>query len=87
MCRRVRGFEQRLQVRKAVTREYVGDHAPNHFFDALLASMTSTTPGRRGSIVGAWLARIPMSPVAAARFTCTTSVEVKIAYSDEDKTL
>lgn len=56
-------------------------HSPNHFFDWLLPSMTSTTPGRRGSIVGAWLARIPMSPDAAARFTWTTSAEVKIACS------
>ena len=59
--------------------------APNHFFDALPASITSTTPGRRGSIVGAWLARIPISPVAAARFTCTTSVDVKMAWSSEFK--
>jgi hypothetical protein len=40
--------------------------------------MTSTTPGRRGSMDGTWLARIPMSPVAAQMFTWTTSVEVKM---------
>lgn len=49
--------------------------SPNHFFEPP-DSTTSTTPGRRGSIEGTWFARIPMSPVAAAMFTCTTSVEL-----------
>lgn len=52
--------------------------APNHFFDALPCSSTSTTPARRGSIVGTWFARIPMSPVAAGTFTWMTSAELKI---------
>jgi hypothetical protein len=54
-------------------------HSLNHFFDALLDSITSTTPGRKGSIDGTWFANIPMSPEAAEMFTWTTSVEVKIA--------
>jgi hypothetical protein len=54
--------------------------SPNHFFEAPALSITSTRPGRSGSIDGTWFARIPMSPVAADRLTCTTSVEVKIAY-------
>ena len=56
-------------------------NAPNHFFDELPASTTSRTPGRRGSIAGEWLARMPMSPVAAAMFTWTTSADVKMACS------
>ena len=63
-------------------REYGAVHAPKNFFDALAESMTSTTPGRRASMLGTWLARIPMSPVAAARFTCTTSADVKMAYTN-----
>jgi len=55
-------------------------HSPNHFFEAFPDSMTSTTPGRRGSIEGTWLARMPMSPVAAAMLTWVTSAEVKIAW-------
>ena len=54
--------------------------SPNHFFEEPALSITSTRPGRSGSIDGTWFARIPMSPVAADRLTCTTSVEVKIAY-------
>jgi hypothetical protein len=53
--------------------------SPNHFFEEPALSMTSTRPARSGSIDGTWFARIPMSPVAADRLTCTTSVEVKIA--------
>ena len=48
----------------------------NHFFEVPLDSMTSTTPGRSASNVGSWLAKTPMSPVAAGRFTCETSAEV-----------
>jgi hypothetical protein len=54
--------------------------SPNCFFETLPDSMTSTTPGRRGSIEGTWLARIPMSPVAAAMLTWVASAEVKIAW-------
>jgi len=54
--------------------------SPNHFFEEPALSTTSTTPGRSASIDGTWFARIPMSPVAADKLTCTTSVEVKIAY-------
>ena len=54
--------------------------SPNRFFEALPDSMTSTTPGRRGSIEGTWLARISMSPVAAAMLTWVTSAEVKVAW-------
>ena len=56
-----------------------GPGSPNHFFDAFPESIISTTPGRRGSMDGTWLARIPMSPVAAGTLTWTTSAEVKIA--------
>lgn len=49
---------------------------PNHFFEALPDSITSTTPGRSGSIDGTWLARIPMLPVLAAMFTWETSVDL-----------
>lgn len=53
--------------------------SPNHFLDEPALSITSTRPGRSGSMDGTWFARIPMSPVAAERLTCTTSVEVNIA--------
>jgi hypothetical protein len=53
--------------------------SPNHFLDEPALSITSTGPGRSGSIDGTWFARIPMSPVAPERLTCTTSVEVNIA--------
>lgn len=54
-------------------------YTPNHFLDVFPDSITSTTPGRRGSIEGTWFARIPMSPEAAEMFTWTTSAEVKMA--------
>ena len=54
--------------------------SPNHFFVVLPDSITSTTPGRIGSIEGTWLARMPMSPVAAEMLTWVTSAEVKIAW-------
>jgi hypothetical protein len=54
-------------------------YSPNHFLEVLPESITSSTPARKGSIDGTWLARIPISPVSAAIFTCTTSVEVKMA--------
>lgn len=38
-----------------------------------LDSIISTTPGRKGSIDGTWLERIPMSPDSAGMFTWTTS--------------
>jgi uncharacterized membrane protein YfbV (UPF0208 family) len=56
-------------------------NTPNHFLEAFPDSMTSIIPGRRASIEGTWFARIPMSPVAAATFTWTTSAEVKIAFA------
>lgn len=56
-----------LTQEKRYTMEY--NYLLNHFFEALLDSMTSTTPGRKGSIDGTWFARIPMSPVAAETFT------------------
>ena len=54
-------------------------NTPNHFFEVFPDSMTSIIPGRRASMEGTWFARIPMSPVAAATFTWTTSLEEKIA--------
>lgn len=56
------------------------DHVPNHFFEPLADSMTSTIPARRGSMVATWFARIPISPVAAHTFTWVTSADVKMAY-------
>jgi hypothetical protein len=38
------------------------------------------TPGRSGSTVGTWFARIPMSPERADRLTCSTSLDEKSAY-------
>lgn len=44
-----------------------------NFLDVPADSITSSNPGRNGSMDGAWLARMPMSPVAAAMLTWTTS--------------
>lgn len=54
--------------------------APNHFW-LPESSTTSTTPGRKGSIEGTWLDKIPISPDSAGMFTWTTSWELKMAYT------
>ena len=50
------------------------DDGPKYFLDPL-DSTTSINPGRKASTLGTWFARIPMSPVAAAIFTCTASTD------------
>lgn len=43
---------------------------PKNFLVTSPDSTTSTTPGFNCSMVGTWLARIPMSPEVAAKLTC-----------------
>lgn len=54
-------------------------NAPKNFW-LPVDSTTSTTPGRKASIEGTWLERIPMSPDSAGMFTWTTSCELKMVY-------
>jgi hypothetical protein len=69
-----------VEMRRERTEKIMTRVSPNHFFEEPALSITSTRPGRSGSIDGTWFTRIHMSPVAADRLTCTTSVEVKITY-------
>jgi hypothetical protein len=52
---------------------------PKNFL-VVVASMTSTTPGRSCSMEGTWLARIPISPETAAMLTWVTETSLKRVY-------